>query len=130
MARLPQQYASLVYYSGGDHDGRRNRDRNSPVDGFQYAICGGMVICLGNILFDHVAGRGLRCAVHSALCLGPDGFYGWRWLELTLLAQRVDSLRCQDLDADGGEADMPRVSGAYRLTTVLEKIFACPFKHD
>ena len=34
-----------------------------------------MVICLGNILFDHVAGRGLRCAVHSALCLGPHGLY-------------------------------------------------------
>ena len=34
-----------------------------------------MVIRLGSILFDYVAGRGLRCAVHSALCLGPHGLY-------------------------------------------------------
>src|SRR5262245_44441254 len=34
MARLPQQYTPLVYgiISGGGHDGRRNRDRNSPID--------------------------------------------------------------------------------------------------
>src|SRR6266436_6080505 len=73
-----------------------------------------MVIRLGNILFDHVAGRGLRCAVHSALCLGPDDLYGWRWLELTLLAPRVISLRCQSSDAIGREADMPRPPAPYR----------------
>src|SRR6516164_8410930 len=34
-----------------------------------------MVTRLGSILFDYVAGRGLRSAVHSALCLGPHGLY-------------------------------------------------------
>src|SRR6266481_1768251 len=42
-----------------------------------------MVFRLGHIVSDHAPGRNLRCAVHSALCLGVDLDYCWRWLELT-----------------------------------------------
>src|SRR6476661_4440007 len=54
-----------------------------------------MVIGLGCRLFDHVAGRGFRCTVDSALCPGFDGVYYSRCLELTrhqrpLLPHRLD----------------------------------------
>ena len=38
---------------------------------------------MGHIVFDHATARNLRCAVHSALCLGVDLVYRWRWPELT-----------------------------------------------
>jgi len=72
----------LRHYSGGDHDSRCDGDRDAPLRG--------MVIRLGAGLFDHAASRGVRFAVHSALCPGVDGAY---WRRRALTQSRDSNLR-------------------------------------
>jgi hypothetical protein len=85
MARLPQQYAPLVYgiIQAAITTAVATAIATHHLTDFSVRFVGGMVFRLGYIIFDHATGRNLRCAVHSALCLGVDLVYRWRWPELT-----------------------------------------------
>jgi len=76
MARLPQQHAPLVYgiIQAAITTAVATAIATHQMTDFRMWFVE-EVIRLGASLFDHAARCGLRFTVHSAVCLGFNGFY-------------------------------------------------------